>query len=58
MLLFLFMLALSMCQFGYTDNTTRRKQEIKSSFCGRRREGVCSEGQIFALKGEIPSFGS
>ena len=49
MLLFLFMLVLSMCQFGYTDNTTRRKQEIKSSF---------SEGQIFALKGEIPSFGS
>ena len=54
-LLFLFVLVLSMCPFGYTDNTTHRKQEINSNFCGRGREWFRSEGQIFALKGD-PSF--
>ena len=57
-LLFLFVFVLSVCPFGYTYNTIRRKQEINSSFCGWGRKRVRSEGQIFALKGDILSFGS
>ena len=36
-------------------NIRRRKQEIN---CGGRGSEIRSEGQLFALKREIPSFGS